>query len=150
MAAEATSSSSFDLPRHRGPVNGSASDVTNRADMDRRCRGVVAVDGASQLRLTDGAEARPRAPTLDTRGEQAVLPGGNASLGGSCSDGVVVVAAAGGTASLGGCCSDAGRLSPAGCFGMPGRSSHLKGTDPGVLNDDEDDSSIDAITANKW
>jgi hypothetical protein len=28
---------------------------------------------------------------------------------------------------------------------MPGRSSHLKGTDPGVLNDEEDDSSVDAI-----
>jgi diaminopimelate decarboxylase len=66
-------------------VNGSASDVANRADMDRRCRGVVAVDGcAAQLRRMD-AEARSHAPALDTREEEAP-EGGSASLGGSCSD----------------------------------------------------------------
>jgi hypothetical protein len=119
--------------------------------MDRRCRGVVAVDGcadtAAQLRRID-AEARPRAPALE---------GGTASLGGSCNDrGGDAAAAAGDSGSLGGSCSDedadGGRSapSPSGCFGMPGRSSHLNGTDPGVLNDDEDDSSVDAITPIKW
>lgn len=163
MATKATSSSSFDRPRHRGPVNGSASDVANRADMDRRCRGVATFDGcadtAAQLRRADVEAARPRAPELDTR-EEAAPEGGSASLGGSCNDregdGAAVAAAAGDSASLGGSCSDAddvtGRSAPwpSGSFGMPGRSSHLKGTDPGVLNDDEDDSSVDAITATKW
>lgn len=55
MAAKATSSSSFDRPRHRGPVKGSASDVANRADMDRRCRGVVAVDGCPSHRCRSEA-----------------------------------------------------------------------------------------------
>jgi hypothetical protein len=121
--------------------------------MDRRCRGVVAVDGcadtAAQLRRID-AEARPRAP---------VLEGGIASLGGSCNDrGGDAPAAAGDSGSLGvgGSCSGADDMAgrsgppPSGCFGMPGRSSHLNGTDPGVLNDDEDDSSVDAITPIKW
>jgi hypothetical protein len=78
--------------------------------MDRRCRGVVAVDGCPDTLRRMDAEARPRAPALATREEEAP-EGGSVSLGGSCNDregdGAAVAAAAGDSASLGGSCSDA-------------------------------------------
>jgi hypothetical protein len=87
----------------------SASDVAKRADMDRRCDGC----GAGGESGTDEEARRHGAPT--TR-----AAGGSASLG-------LVAGAGGGTSPAGSCC----------CLGMgmPGCTSHLNGTVPGLLND---------------
>jgi len=107
-------------PRRGRRVKGSASDVAKRADMVRRCCDdgggvsdgeIGGAEGTVGLRRHDADEA-----SALTR-----AAGGSASLGVAGGSAAVVVS-----------------LSPAGgasCLGMPGCTSHLKGMEPGLLND---------------
>lgn len=111
--------SSLVRPRRGRRVNGSTSDVAKRADMDRRCEDAGGgVGGGESGSIADASELRRHdaEASLLTR-----AAGGGVSLGVVGGSAAVAVVPRSPWASS--------------CFGMPGWTSHLNGTEPGLLND---------------